>query len=193
LTRLERAVSELADHKASLLAALAVGVVLALVALSCCWALHRCLGRPKGRAVRRPQPGDARGAVALELPVVAAPPLAPAPIVAVAAAVPQPAPVPAPVVPAPVVPAPVVPAPPPAPVVAVAAPPPVVPAPPPAEEEVAVLIDRAVGALDAAEIQAVLAALRAVPRGGPLIPPPPPMGMELPPLARPPYVSGFSK
>jgi len=38
----------------------------------------------------------------------------------------------------------------------------------------------------------VLAALRAVPRGGPVIPPPPPMNLELPPLAPPPHVSGFS-
>jgi len=143
--------------------------------------MRRCFGRPKKRAARRPLQGDA-----LELPVVAAaapqpvvplPAPAQAPVVAVAAAAQQP----------------VVPAPPPVPVVAVAAPQPVVPAPPPAPEEVAVLIDRAVGALDAAEIQAVLAALRAVPRGGPLIPPPPPMGMDLPPLAHPPYVSGFSK
>jgi len=172
-------VKDLAESKTGLVAALVVGVVLALVAISCCWALHRCLGRPKGRVVRRPQPGDARGAVALELPVIAAPPPAPAPVVAAAVHVPPPAPV----VPAPVV-AVAAPAPQPVPV-------PVVPAPPPAPEEVAVLIDRAVGALDAAEIQAVLAALRAVPRGGP--PVPPPMGMELPPLAHPPYVSGFSK
>jgi len=179
LTRLERAISELADHKASLLAALIVGAVLSLIALSCCWAVRRCFGRTKKRAARRPLPGDA-----LELPVVAA--AAPQPVVPA----PAPRPVPAPVVAAA--------APPPEAIVAVAAPAlqpvpvPVVPAPPPAPEEVAVLIDRAVGALDAAEIQAVLAALRAVPRGGPLIPPPPPMDMVLPPLAPPPHVSGFS-
>jgi len=174
LTRLERAISELADHKASLLAALIVGAVLSLLALSCCWAVRRCFGRTKKRAARRPLPGDALElpvvAAAAPQPVVPAPAPAPAPVVAVAAAVPQP----------------VVPAPAPQPV-----PVPVVPAPPPAEE-VAVLIDRAVGALDAAEIQAVLAALRAVPRGGPFIPPPPPMDLVLPPLAPPPHVSGFS-
>jgi len=160
----------LADSKAGLVAALVVGAVLALVVASCCWAVHRCLGRPKGRAVRRPQPGDARGAVAIGMEpvaaVVAAAAPAPPPVVAAAAPALQPAP---------------------APVVAVAAPAPVVPG------EVAARIDEAVGALDAAELQAVLAALRAVPRGGPPIPPPPPMNLRLPSIAHPPYVPGFSK
>jgi len=41
--------------------------------------------------------------------------------------------------------------------------------------------------LDPDELQAVIAALRAVPRGVP-----PPMGLRLAPIAHPPYVSGFS-
>jgi len=168
LTRLERAVQDLADSKTGLVAALVVGAVITLVVVSCCWMVQKCLGRPKKRAARRPPPGN----VALEMePVAAAVVPAPPPV---------PVPAPAPVVPA--VPAPVVPAP----VVAVAAPAPVVPG------EVAARIDEAVGALDAAELQAVLAALRAVPRGGPPIPPPPPMGLMLPPLTHPPHVSGFS-
>jgi len=175
LTRLEQAVKDLASSHSGLVAALIVGVVLALISASCCWAISRCLRRPKKRAVRRPPPGDA-----LELPIVAAavpaPPLAPAPVVA--AAVPQP------VVPAL---APAVPAPAPQPI-----PVPVVPAPPLAPEEVAVQINAVAGALDQDELRAVLAALRAVPRGGPPIPPPPPMGLVLPPLAPPPHVSGFS-
>jgi len=160
-------VQELATSHAGLVAALVVGIVLAFVVVTCCWAVRKCLGRPKKRAIRRLQPGgEARGAVALEMePVVAAavpvPPPAPAPVVAVAPAIP------------------------PAPEVVV-----VVPAPPPAPEEVAAQINAVAGALDADELQTVIAALRAVPRGGP--PVPPPMGLRLPSLAHPPYVPGFS-
>jgi len=161
LTRLERAVQDLANSHAGLVAALVVGAVLALVVVSCCWAVQKCLGRPKKRAMRRPLPGgEARGAVALDMePIVAAavPALPPAPAPVVAVAVPAPPPAPAPVV-------------------AVA------------PGEVAERINEAVGALDPDELQAVIAALRAVPRGGPPIPPP--MNMRLPSLGHPPYVGG---
>jgi len=178
LTRLEQTVQDLATSHAGLVAALVVGAVLALIVASCCWAVNKCLGRPKKRAARRPPPGN----VALEMEPVAAA-VVPAPVV--------PAPQPAPAVPVVAVAAPA-PQPVPAPVVAIAAPPPA-PAPVvPVHEEVAVQINAVAGALDPAELQAVLAALRAVPRGGPLIPPPPPMGLVLPPLAPPPHISGFS-
>jgi len=178
ITRLERTVQELANSHAGLVAALVVGAVLAFVFTACCWAVRKCTrstkrlqpgGGARG-AVRRLQPGgEARGAVALEME----------PIVAVI-----PAPPPAPEVVA------VVPAPPPAPEVVA-----VVPAPPPAPEvvaapgEVAAHINAVAGALAPDELQAVIAALRAVPRGGP--PAPPPMGLRLAALGHPPYVSGF--
>jgi len=178
LTRLEQTVQDLATSHAGLVAALVVGAVLALVVASCCWAVNKCLGRPKKRAARRPPPGN----VALEMePVAAAVVPAPPPAPVVHAPV-VPAPQPAPAVPVVAVAAPA-PQPVPAPVVAVAA---------PAPEEVAVQINAVAGALDQDELRAVIAALRAVPRGGPLIPPPPPMGLVLPPLAHPPHVSGFS-
>jgi len=171
-------VQELANSHAGLVAALVVGAVLAFIFTACCWAVRKCT-RPTKRllpgggargAVRRPLPGgEARGAVALEMePVVAvapAPPPAP-PVVAVA-----PAPPPAPEVVA------VVPAPPPAPEVVAVAP-----------GEVASQINAVAGALAPDELQAVIAALRAVPRGGPPIPPP--MGLRLPSLGHPPYVGG---